>query len=92
MNIYYKGNGLDCNCYTIFLYRSFFIYNNNNYVFNYNILKNIRCSAENLLASHQLNLLTILCKEYLKVRLHYVAKTRLGYLLLRIEIVFLYSL
>lgn len=46
-----------------------------NYVFNYNIFENIRCSEESLLDSHKLDLVTI-CKEYLKIRLHYVAKTK----------------
>lgn len=38
--------------------------------------KNIRCSEESLLDSHKLDLVTIICKEYLKICLHYVAITK----------------
>jgi len=52
-----------------------------NYVFNYNIFKNIRCSEKSLLDSHILDLVTIIYKEYLKISLHFVTKTKIPQLL-----------
>jgi hypothetical protein len=40
------------------------------FYFSYYIFKNIRCSEKNLLDSHKLDLVTIIRKEYLKIRLH----------------------
>lgn len=47
-----------------------------NYVFNYNIFKNMNCFEESFLDNHKLDLVTIICKKYLKIRLHYVAKIK----------------
>jgi len=34
------------------------------------------CTEESFLDNHKLDLVTLICKEYLKMRLHYVAKMK----------------
>lgn len=47
-----------------------------NYVYHSNILVNNKCPNDGFLESHELEMVTITCKEYLKVRLHHVAKSK----------------
>jgi hypothetical protein len=47
-----------------------------NYVYNFNILQNMTCSDHSFLENHRLDLVTLICKEYLKIRLHHVAKSK----------------
>lgn len=47
-----------------------------NYVYSSNILKNLNCSDDCFLQNHKLNLVSLICKEYLKIRLHYIAKSK----------------
>jgi len=47
-----------------------------NYVYNSNILVNVNCPNDGFLENHKLELVTIICKEYLKIRLHHVAKSK----------------
>lgn len=45
-----------------------------NHVYNYSIFNCLNCVDDGFLENHKLNLVTLICKQYLKVRLHYVAK------------------
>ena len=47
-----------------------------NYDYNFNILQNMTCSDHSFLENHRLDLVTLICKEYLKIRLHHVAKSK----------------
>lgn len=47
-----------------------------NYVYNYSIFNDLNCENDSFLENHKLNLVTLICKQYLKVRLHYVAKLK----------------
>lgn len=47
-----------------------------NYVHNFNIYVNNICVNDSLLENHRLELITMVCKEYLKIRLHHVAKSK----------------
>ena len=47
-----------------------------NHVFNSNIFKNLSCEDDSFLENHILNLVTLICKLYLKIRLHYAAKLK----------------
>lgn len=46
------------------------------YIYNSNILVDVKCPDDGFLENHKLELVTIICKEYLKVRLHHVAKSK----------------
>lgn len=41
-------------------------------IYNYSIFDDLNCSNDSFLENHMLNLVTLICKQYLKVRLHYV--------------------
>lgn len=47
-----------------------------NYVYNSNILVDVKCPNDGFLENHKLELITIICKEYLNIRLYYVAKSK----------------
>lgn len=47
-----------------------------NHVYNYSIFNDLNCINDSFLENHKLNLVTLICKQYLKVRLHYVAKLK----------------
>jgi len=47
-----------------------------NHVYNYNIFNCLNCVDDTFLENHKLNLVTLIFKQYLKVRLHYVAKLK----------------
>jgi hypothetical protein len=47
-----------------------------NYVFNFNIFVNESCPDANFLENHRLELVSLICNEYLKVRLHQVTKLK----------------
>jgi hypothetical protein len=49
---------------------------NYDYTRNFNILQNMTCSDHSFLENHRLDLVTLICKEYLKIRLHHVAKSK----------------
>lgn len=47
-----------------------------NYVYSTNLFKNLSCVDDCFLENHKLNLVSFICKEYLKIRLHYIAKSK----------------
>jgi hypothetical protein len=47
-----------------------------NYVYNFNIFENESCPDDSFLENHRLELVSLICNEYLKIRLHYVAKSK----------------
>lgn len=47
-----------------------------NYVYNSNILVNKKCPNDGFLEIHKLETVTIISKEYVKIRLHHVAKSK----------------
>lgn len=47
-----------------------------NHAYNSNIFKNLNCEDDSFLENHKLNLVTLICKQYLKIRLHYAAKLK----------------
>jgi hypothetical protein len=49
-----------------------------NYVFSNNIFHNLNCYDNSFLEIHKLNLATLICKQYLKIRLHHLAKSKLS--------------
>jgi hypothetical protein len=44
--------------------------------YNFNILQNMTCSDHSFLENHRLDLVTLICKEYLKIRLHHFSKSK----------------
>jgi len=49
-----------------------------NHEFNSNIFKNLSCEGDSFLENHKLNLVTLICKLYLKIRLRYDAKFKIA--------------
>lgn len=47
-----------------------------NHAYNSNIFKNLNCEDDSFLENHKLNLVTLICKIYIKIRLHYAAKLK----------------
>lgn len=47
-----------------------------NYVYSNNVFKNLSCLDDCFLENHKLHLVSLICKEYLKIRLHYIAKSK----------------
>lgn len=54
------------------------IINTKNDVFNNSNFQNLNCCDNSFLESHRLNLATLICKQYLKIRLNYLAKSKLS--------------
>uniref|UniRef100_A0A2S2R4Z7 Uncharacterized protein n=1 Tax=Sipha flava TaxID=143950 RepID=A0A2S2R4Z7_9HEMI len=57
------------------LYSKICIYTKN-CVYSNNVYKNLSCLDDCFLESHKLNLMPLICKEYLKIRLHFIAKSK----------------
>jgi len=47
-----------------------------NYVYSNNVFKNLSCLDDSILENHKLHLVSLICREYLKIRLHYIAKSK----------------
>ena len=49
-----------------------------NFVYNNNIFHNLNCCDDSFLESHKFNLATLICNQYLKIRLHHLARSKLS--------------
>lgn len=47
-----------------------------NYVYSYNIFKDLNCLNDSFLEKHKLNLVTLISKQYLKIRLHHLSNLK----------------